>query len=125
MTNYPWEVQHTRAQPAPLKMSSLGEVTFRVYTPELSTTNPQGFREVIANYMVLEQGHLIFRNTVRGGYPVIVRAFAPGAWTTMERVEDGKTKTPSAAGKGEAVHSGDGELEEAGTDSGAQEPPTA
>lgn len=36
--------------------------------------------EVTADYVVLEQGHLVFRNLVRGGYPEVVRIFAPGAW---------------------------------------------
>jgi hypothetical protein len=35
---------------------------------------------IAANYMKIENGHLIFREEVRGSYPNTVRALAPGAW---------------------------------------------
>ena len=33
-----------------------------------------------ADYMKIENGHLIFREEVRHSYPDTVRVFAPGAW---------------------------------------------
>jgi hypothetical protein len=35
---------------------------------------------IVADYMKLENGHLIFREEVRSSYPNTVRVFAPGAW---------------------------------------------
>ena len=33
-----------------------------------------------ADYMKIENGHLIFREEVRHSYPNTIRVFAPGAW---------------------------------------------
>lgn len=38
---------------------------------------------VQAEYVVVEHGHLIFRNSQKGYYPSVVQAFAPGAWTEV------------------------------------------
>jgi hypothetical protein len=35
---------------------------------------------IMADYMKIENGHLIFREEVRGSYPNTVRVLAPGAW---------------------------------------------
>lgn len=43
-------------------------------------------RSVTAHYMVIQGGHLIFRVNTAGRYPVVVLAFAPGAWLEVEEV---------------------------------------
>lgn len=49
-------------------------------------------RIVEADYIRLDEGHLIFRNNNRGGpYPTTVRIFAPGRWLEIreEKQEQG------------------------------------
>ena len=45
-----------------------------------------GQETISADYMKLENGHLIFRNEVRGSYPNTIRIFAPGTWREVKLV---------------------------------------
>lgn len=68
---------------------------FNVRLPQ-SVKQPERTEVVTADYMKLDAGHLAFRNhtsSPTGGYPEVVRVFAPGAWLEVEA----ETEPPFAA----------------------------
>lgn len=52
-------------------------------------TTSMGLRSLVeADYLKLENGHLIFRNEVRPSYPKIVLVVAPGEWSQCRLIEE-------------------------------------
>lgn len=49
-----------------------------------------GAINVNADYFVVVEGQLIFRNKVPGTYPFLVRIFAAGSWRDVENVTEGE-----------------------------------
>jgi hypothetical protein len=45
--------------------------------------------KVTADYFVVDDGRLIFRNANRAGYPIPVRVFAAGVWRDVENILEG------------------------------------
>lgn len=56
---------------------------------------------VEADYVVIDQGHALFRNSVRGHYPQLVHAIAPGTWREVK--EHGTTQHERTKATREAV----------------------
>lgn len=43
---------------------------------------------ISADYILYPNGMLVFKNEKRGSYPEVIRIFAPGAWNSVELVEE-------------------------------------